>query len=350
MKFSNLIFGMFLFFTSVSFSSSDVFDYDKAWKEVDKALEKGLPKTALDQINIIYDKALSESNVENQIKATISGAKLTLDTEELGLELVVETLNARLNQSKAPVKQLLHSMTAELFQQYYNSQYYKISQRTNLASFDTGDMRTWAPNNYRDFIADQYLSSTADITRQYKTADYKKLLNNEKSTIALRPALYDVLVDRAINYFSSRNYNTITPSFSFKLDSPDYLADVQTFIDMDILTDEIDSKIYRAIKLFQDQLKYQSSFSNQTVLASYDLKRLEFVLNFGMIADANTVFESSLRQASSYYQGNDTHQFILRLSQNYINSERYQEALDLLDELEDDKIEPFVKSQKQCLF
>ncbi len=338
---------MFLFFTSVSFSSSDVFDYDKAWKEVDKALEKGLPKTALDQINIIYDKALSESNVENQIKATISGAKLTLDTEELGLELVVETLNARLNQSKAPVKQLLHSMTAELFQQYYNSQYYKISQRTNLASFDTGDMRTWAPNNYRDFIADQYLSSTADITRQYKTADYKKLLNNEKSTIALRPALYDVLVDRAINYFSSRNYNTITPSFSFKLDSPDYLADVQTFIDMDILTDEIDSKIYRAIKLFQDQLKYQSSFSNQTVLASYDLKRLEFVLNFGMIADANTVFESSLRQASSYYQGNDAHQFILRLSQNYINSERYQEALDLLDELEDDKIEPFVKSQKQ---
>ena len=349
MKFSKLIFGMLLIFSAVSFSSFDAFDYDKAWKEVNKALEKGLPKTALEKIDEIYDRALSESNVEHQIKATVSGAKLTLDTKELGLEAVVKTLQTRLEASKSPVRQILHSMTAELFQQYYNNQYYKISQRTNLESFDTGDLRTWAPNNYRDFITEQYLLSTDDVTRKYKTEDYKKLLTNDKSVFELRPTLYDLLIDRAINYFSTKDYNAITPSFSFDLDSEDYLGNVESFGNMEISSDDPDSKLFRAILLFQDQIKYQSTFSDQKVLSSYDLKRLDFVRNYGVIADVDSIFENSLIQASSYYKDRNSHPFIIRLAQSYVNSERYNEALKLLDGLENNKLEEYIKAQKQNL-
>lgn len=349
MKFNKLIFGMFLMFSVLGFSSFDAFDFDKAWQEVNKAMEKGLPKTAFEKINEIYQFALNESNVEQQVKATISGAKLTLDTKELGLEAVVQTLDERLDASKAPVKQILYSMTAELFQQYYSSQYYKISQRTNLESFVTGDIRTWAPNNYRDYIAEQYLLSTFEASRQYKTEDFKKLLRNEKTTLELRPSLYDLLVDRAISYFSAKDYNVISPSFGFTLDSPDYLGDVKSFIDLEIKSDENDSKLYRAIKLFQDQLRYQASFSDQKVLASYDLKRLDFVRGIGEISDIDSLFEKSLTEASTYYKGSNSHSFVIRLAQVYINTERYDEALLLLDKLTDPEMESHTKSQKQNL-
>ncbi len=349
MKFNKLIFGMLLIISAVGFSSFEAFDYEKAWKEVNQAMEKGLPKTALEKINEIYQFALNESNVEQQVKATISGAKLTLDTEELGLEAVVQTLDERLLASKAPVKQLLHSMTAELFQQYYSSQYYQISQRTNLESFDTGDIRTWAPNNYRDYIAEQYLLSTSEATRQYKTEDFKKLLRNEKTELELRPSLYDLLVDRAIIYFSSRDYNVISPSFSFTLDSPNYLGGVDSFTKMEITSEDKNSKLYRAIKLFQDQLRHQATFSDQKVLASYDLKRIEFVRGIAEIADIDSLFESSLTQASTYYTGSNSHPFVIRLAQVYINKGRCEEALLLLDTLKDEEIESYIRSQKQNL-
>ena len=32
------------------FSSFDAFDYDKAWKNVEQFLEKGLPKSALEEV------------------------------------------------------------------------------------------------------------------------------------------------------------------------------------------------------------------------------------------------------------------------------------------------------------
>ncbi|MFT6783968.1 MAG: 5-hydroxyisourate hydrolase-like protein (transthyretin family), partial [Saprospiraceae bacterium] len=290
-----------------------------------------------------------ESNVEQQVKATISGAKLTLDTKELGLEAIVKTLDERLSASKAPVKQLLHSMTAELFQQYYSSQYYKISQRTNLESFDTGDIRTWAPNNYRDYIAEQYLLSTSEATREYKTENFKKLLSNENTVLDLRPALYDLLVDRAINYFSTKDYNVITPSFGFSLDSPDYFGAVDSFIELEILSEEKDSKLFRAIKLFQEQLKYQATFSDQKVLASYDLKRLDFVRSISDIADVDSLFEKSLAQSSTYYKGTIAHPFVIRLAQVYVNSERYEEALGMLDKLSSDSLEGYISAQKQNL-
>ncbi|MGK0317643.1 MAG: 5-hydroxyisourate hydrolase-like protein (transthyretin family), partial [Saprospiraceae bacterium] len=349
MKFNKLIFGMLLMFSALGFSSFDAFDYDKAWKEVNTAMEKGLPKTALEKINEIYQYALNESNVEQQVKTTISGAKLTLDTKELGLEVVVQTLDERLGASKAPVKQILYSMTAELFQQYYSSQYYKISQRTNLESFDTGDIRTWAPNNYRDYIAEQYLLSTSEATRQYKTEDAKKLLRNEKSVLELRPSLYDLLVDRAISYFSAKDYNVISPSFGFTLDSPDYLGDVKSFINFEIKSDEKDSKLYSAIKLFQDQLRHQASFSDQKVLASYDLKRLDFVRGIGEISDIDSLFEKSLTEAATYYKGSNSHSFVIRLAQVYINTERYDKAMLLLDKLTDPEMESHTKSQKKNL-
>jgi len=346
MKFNKLIIIMLLLVSSLGFSSFDAFDYDKAWKEVATALEKGLPKTALSKINEIYNYAVNESNTEQLIKSTMSGAKLTLDTEELGLEEVVSTLEKRISEAKSPSKQLLHSLTADLFKSYYNNQYYSISQRTNLASFDTGDIRTWAPNNYRDFIADEYLKSIDDDIKGYKTSDYKALLSNEKAELELRPTLYDLLVDRALNYFSTKDYNVITSSFDFELDDKKYFSPLESFINLDI-PNQNTSKLNQAVGLFQDQLKRQLAEKNDKVLASYDLKRIDFVMSVGTMKDKQSCYEESLQQAISYHEGRNSHPFVIRLAQTYVNSQRYDEGLELLNQLNNS--EKYITAQKQNL-
>jgi len=227
MNLTKLILMFTLLSASLGFSSGGNYDYEAAWKKVEKAVEEGLPKSAIKIIDEIFEKAITEGESQQQIRATISKAKLTLDTEELGLEKVIADLDANINRSTEPSKQILHSMVAELFHRYYNDQQYLISQRTNLASYDSGDIRTWAPNNFRDFINGQYLKSIEGDLTKYKTEDFKTLLIDQKrADISLRPTLKDLLIDRALQYFSQKDYSRVIPSFAFKVDDVQYFSAV----------------------------------------------------------------------------------------------------------------------------
>src|SRR4051812_42102558 len=58
------------------------FDYEKAWGDVKKAGEKGLPETALKTVNQIYDQAKKDKNEVQLIKALIHQLKFSADKEE----------------------------------------------------------------------------------------------------------------------------------------------------------------------------------------------------------------------------------------------------------------------------
>ena len=194
MKYNKLIAIMSLSALSLLFSSFNSFDYEKAWKNVDQFIEKGLPKSALKEVNAIYDYAIKDNNVAQQIKAVNFKVQLILQTEELGLETVISELEGSIEKASSPGKYILHSYAAELIDQYFSSQYYTISQRTNLSDFDTGDIRTWAPNNYRDYIASHYLKSVDGSLKSYVTSDYKAIIPNyDKADISLRPSLYELV-------------------------------------------------------------------------------------------------------------------------------------------------------------
>ena len=64
--------------------------YEKEWKKVDSLAAKGLNKSALDVVNGIYDKAKSENNASQYVKAIIHRMKFEQYMEEYSL---VEALN-----------------------------------------------------------------------------------------------------------------------------------------------------------------------------------------------------------------------------------------------------------------
>ena len=60
------------------------FDYDKAWQEIAKLEKDGLPKSALEKVNEIFENAKKEGRGDHFIKALIYKGKYESQLEEDG--------------------------------------------------------------------------------------------------------------------------------------------------------------------------------------------------------------------------------------------------------------------------
>ena len=88
-------------------------NYEAKWKEVDDLLNnRGLVKTAIAEIQKIYDLAIKEKQEPQQIKALIYLSTLEEDLDEEGETKGIIQLENELKNTKAPVTQILHSILA----------------------------------------------------------------------------------------------------------------------------------------------------------------------------------------------------------------------------------------------
>lgn len=348
MKYNKVITIMSLSILALFFSAFDNFDYDKAWKKVDQYIEKGLPKSALKEVNEIYNQALKDDNIAQQIKAVTYKTQLILQTEELGLETVVSEIEESIEKAKMPAKQILHSLAGELFNQYFQSQYYVISQRTNLNAFETGDIRTWTSNNFRSYITSQYLASVDTKLKDFPTSEFKDIVANfANADLTLRPTLYELILDRALSNFSNTRTQGTKPSFSFKINDSIYYSNVEEFVKYQIETKDSESKVYQAILLFQEGLKLQLDSNNKKVLAQYDLMRLDFVNQHAEIAKSNDLYISALNDAAQYYKGNLAHPFQLKIGIDLNTKKKYQEAINIFSTILNDKPSTYIKNEAE---
>ncbi len=89
--------------------------YEKDWKKVDSLISAGLPKSALEITENIYNKARQENNHPQFIKATLYKIKLKADFEEEFIETTIADIKAEIKVAEAPAKQLLHSILADVY-------------------------------------------------------------------------------------------------------------------------------------------------------------------------------------------------------------------------------------------
>ncbi len=118
-------------------------DYDKDWKKVDSLVGVGLPKSALDLVDVIYSKAQKESNHPQFIKSTLYKIKLKADFQEEFMETTIQDIESVIQKSGTPVKQILYSIEADLYWRYYQANRYKFMDRTTAINVDKKDIRTW---------------------------------------------------------------------------------------------------------------------------------------------------------------------------------------------------------------
>jgi hypothetical protein len=274
--------------------------YSQDWQKIDSESNKGKPQTALKLLNNLLDKASKDKNPAQMTKALIYELKLrsTMEEEELvkGMSRVQSLLEDK-SFGVFPLKPLLHSMLAELYWRYFESNRYKFLNRTTTTKVDEKDIRTWDLNSIAEFSKKHYLASleNSEESAKFPIENYAPIINENKAGRTFRPSLYDFLAHRAIDFFLNTQTGLPSPKDKFILEeSPHpknpkrkefiYLAEAPRFFNANIQTNDTASFLYQGISVFQKLLKQKwdekEKNPNEETVGAYidaELKRINYI-------------------------------------------------------------------------
>lgn len=146
--------------------------------------------------------ALEAKDTSSLIKQLIlqMKEKMEVDADQFP-ELIGEVSAYAASCEDSAAVALLHSMVAEMYQQYYQVNRWQIDQRTPLgAGYVPDDIRVWSANLFDARIREELERSLrpAELLQSTSARDYKELLTEGKDSPELRPTLYEFLAYRAL--------------------------------------------------------------------------------------------------------------------------------------------------------
>src|ERR1700744_5292210 len=121
MPFKHIITIKLLILTVLIFCLNTVFaqSYKKITTRIDSLSKAGLPKSALKEVDKLDALARREKNAPMQIQAVLYRMAFQVSTEEQNDVLNIKTLKIDIAKSDYPVKPVLQSLLASMYQGYY---------------------------------------------------------------------------------------------------------------------------------------------------------------------------------------------------------------------------------------
>jgi len=267
--------------------------YPQMWKRVDSCESKGLTESALKIVSGIYERARTENNAQQFVKAVIYKMKFAQYKEEFSQEKNINELAEEAAKAKFPVKPVLHSILADAYWQYYQVNRWKFYNRSQTLNFDKNDIATYDLKALVNAAVFNYRASLRDsvLLKQTKINLFEEVILPGTSSARLwRPTLYDFLAHRALDFFKNSEADVTKAANQFAVNQDDYLKPYPAFLKLSVPQpqDSLDLAYY-AVKLFQDLLSFQLKTNNQDGLADLEMERLEFTY-----ANSKNQFRDSL--------------------------------------------------------
>lgn len=151
-------------------------------------------------------QAINDKNTPMVIKQLILKMKEQMEVNDDQFpELIREVENYTHSCADSASVAFLHSMLAEMYQNYYQRNQWKINQRTPLSGYIPEDIREWSYNLFTEKIKEELDLSLlpADLLQDTPVSQYKELLESGKDSQTLRPTLYEFLAFRALEIQST---------------------------------------------------------------------------------------------------------------------------------------------------
>ena len=195
-------------------------------------------------------EAIQTKNTPQLIQSLITKMKNQLEKDsETFPELIkeVETYTAVCPDSASVA--ILHSMIAEMYNNYYRQNRWNINQRTELTGYVPDDIREWTANLFTEKIKQELTLSLepARLLQQTPVGQYNLILKKGKDSPELRPTLYDFLTFRAIEIQpAAKWYNDL---IAFRRTQPEKKA---------LLLDELDYWQYK----YDNRLTTSADYKN----------------------------------------------------------------------------------------
>lgn len=291
----------------LSFGKGDT--YEKLWKRVDSCQNKGLSESALKVVEVIYQKAKTDNNAGQFVKAIIHRMKFESYKEEFSLEKSIFKLRDEVAESKYPVKPVLQSILADAFWQYYQNNRWQFQNRSTTVNLKNDDIETWDLKTITNAVIVNYKSSleNADSLMRTKVDIYDDVINKgTQECRAWRPTLYDFIAHRALGFFMNSEADISRPSVQFTLNQEEYLKPYVDFVKYPITnpSDSMETKYY-ALKLIQDLTKFHQNDVKPEALIDIELLRLNYVRSNSQHPQKDTLYFNTLKALQTKFAGNE---------------------------------------------
>ncbi|MCZ7557993.1 MAG: MG2 domain-containing protein [Bacteroidia bacterium] len=280
-------------------------EYEEQWKAVDKALDEGLPKSALEMVEAIYLKASKQGNQPQLIKAIAYRVALRAETNEEGEVILVRDLEKEIAVAKEPSRSILTSILASVYWNYYGDNRWRISQRTVVEDAADDDFRTWDAARFFDTTRALFLASIreAELLQSVPAASYTVVLVSSHDSRLYRPTLFDILAHRAIDFLKNDEKNLPKPQRTFEVNNLDALLPFDTFIDRTFTSPDAGDANYNVILLYQQLLRYHRGTKEVAALVDLDLQRLEFGKRITFHEDKDTTYYKAVQALYDAHSG-----------------------------------------------
>jgi len=306
--------------------------YEAQWQQIDSLInKKGLFKSALTEVNKIYQSAKQDKNDPQRIKALIYRLNLQQIDRENATQQNIKDLEQEISADRQPARSILQNMLAGLYWSYFQQNRWKFYNRTPTSGYVKDDIATWSPADFHQKVSARYLQSLQDesLLRQTRLDAYDPIIIRGNVRY-LRPTLFELLAHMALDYFKNDERDAGKPAYAFELDDPAVFADARTFIAHTFTTRDSLSLHYKALQLFQELIRFHIADPRPDALLDVDIERLQFAHTYAVMDDKDNLQLNALAHITSQY-GNEpiaTEAWYLQ-AQHYANlAGRYDPAKD----------------------
>ncbi|EEF58020.1 MG2 domain-containing protein, partial [Pedosphaera parvula] len=272
---------------------------DAQWHKVDEAVKKGLPKTALEELEPIIGAALKDKAYGEAAKAIAK--KISLEGEIQGNkpEEKITRLQAEIARAPKEIVPLLDTILAEWYWQYFQMNQWRFMQRTATAQPPGKDFTTWDLKRLFEEIDRQFQKalSAADTLKRIPVSAYDDLLVKGTLPDKYRPTLYDFIAHEALTFYTSAEQAAAKPEDAFEIsaDSPIF-DEAEKFMAWKSAGTDTNAPAVRAISLYQDLMQFHKGDADQTAFVDVDLERLIHGKNSAVGEEKDSRFRIALKR------------------------------------------------------
>ena len=272
-------------------------EYEEKWKATEKALNEGLPKTALEIVESIYAMASKEGNQPQLVKAIAYRVALRAATSEDDDTILVKDMEKKIATIGEPARSILKSMLASVYWGYYQQNRWRLYERTRTGDEPEDDYRTWSPERFFDTTRALYLASVehAELLQGVPAERFSLLLIEHSDSKLYRPTLYDILAHRAIDFLLIDEKNLPKPQRPFEIKDLRALAPVDDFITHNFETPDPGDATYNVILLYQRLLRFHRGKQQGDAVVDLDLRRLSHARDLTFHEHKDTTYYEAVR-------------------------------------------------------
>ncbi len=267
------------------------------WKDVNDAIAKGLPKTAIEKLGPIIERATESGSHAEAIKAI--GMKIALEGNVQGNkpEERVTRMKAEIAGAPEPMKPVMRAILANWYWHYFQQNSWRFMQRTRTSSAPSDDFTTWDLPRILAEIDKHFTESLndAEALQAIPIAEYDDLFEKGNAPDSYRPTVYDVIAYNALDFYLAGEQAGARSQDAFDLSAESPVFDSgEAFLGWEPESDDDNSSMLKAIRLIQQVAEFHADDDDPSARLDIELFRYRFGNSHAFGEEKTNRFKSAL--------------------------------------------------------